>query len=44
MRRTTMGMNVTSTDTNVPAQMALKKSMRKLRRTREGSQSALVTG
>ena len=44
MRRTTTGMNVTSTDTKVPAQMAVKKSIRKFRRTRAGSQLASVTG
>ena len=40
IRRTTTGMNVTSTDTNVPAHTALNRSISKLRRTRDGSQLA----
>src|SRR5688572_24320846 len=43
IRRTITGMNATSTDTNAPAPSALKRSMRKLRRTRAGVQFGSVT-
>ena len=43
MRRTTTGMNATSTETNVPAQTALKTSIWKFRRTRDGIQLGSVT-
>src|SRR5258706_13186071 len=43
MRRTTMGMNVTSTDTNTPAHTAPNRSISKLRRTRAGCQLGSVT-
>ena len=43
MRRTTTGMNVTSTDTKMPAQIAEKTSILKLARTLAGSQFGSVT-
>src|SRR6185503_7991683 len=43
MRRTITGMNAMSTVTNKPEQIPLKRSMRKLRRTRAGSQFGSVT-
>src|SRR5258705_7771886 len=43
MRRTITGMKATSTVTKRPEQMPLKRSMRKLRRTRAGSQFGSVT-
>src|SRR5438094_1404685 len=43
IRRTTTGMNAMRTETNAPAPRALKRSIRKLRRTREGSQFGSVT-
>src|SRR6185503_1894318 len=43
MRRTTTGMKATRTVTKAPAHIPLKRSMRKLRRTRAGSQFGSVT-
>src|SRR5688500_104685 len=43
IRRTITGMKATSTDTKAPAPSALNRSIRKLRRTREGVQFGSVT-
>src|SRR5882672_7842239 len=43
IRRTTTGMNAMRTETNAPAPRALNRSIRKLRRTRDGSQFGSVT-
>ena len=43
IRRTTTGMKAMSTVTKMPEQIPLKRSMRKLRRTRAGSQFGSVT-
>ena len=43
MRRTTTGMKAMRTVTKMPEQTPLKRSMRKLRRTRAGSQFGSVT-